>query len=230
VTSPNTCPAIVEAAQNAREQLLKSIAECMTVNVDDLSIRKGEIRKGEETVASWSDACAKITADTIVGRGRKAGRGRPPGEGHSHGAQFVDLEVDSETGVIRVNHVVAFQSCGRVVSRKTAESQIIGGVIQGISFALFENKILDRRNGAMVNPNLEWYKILGPNDMPHIQPILWEKGQTGVRALGEPPVIPTAGAVACALFNAIGAPVRHLPLTPDKVLAALDQAKKGGAA
>jgi xanthine dehydrogenase YagR molybdenum-binding subunit len=74
----------------------------------------------------------------------------------------------------------------------------------------------------MVNPNLEWYKVLGSADMPHIMPVLWVDGQTGVRSLGEPPVIPTAGAVACALFNAIGTPVRHLPLTPDKVLAALE--------
>ena len=167
---------------------------------------------------------------TIVGRGRKNQGGQHPGTGHSHGAQFVDLEVDAETGVVRVNKVIAFQSCGRVVSRKTAESQIIGAVIQGLSYALFENKILDRTTGAMVNPNLEMYKILGAADMPHIQPILWEKGQTGVRALGEPPVIPTAGATACAVFNAIGTPVRHLPLTPDKLLAALAQGKKGGGA
>ena len=78
----------------------------------------------------------------------------------------------------------------------------------------------------MVNPNLEMYKIAGAADIPHIEPILWSKGQTGVRSLGEPPTIPTSGAIACALYNAIGTPVRHLPLTPDKVLAAVE----GGAA
>ncbi|MBT8485935.1 MAG: nicotinate dehydrogenase medium molybdopterin subunit, partial [Phycisphaerales bacterium] len=70
------------------------------------------------------------------------------------------------------------------------------------------------------------YKIVGSRDMPHIEPVLWTQGQTGVRSLGEPPVVPTAGAIAAAVFNAIGAPVRHLPLTPDKVLAA----QEGGAA
>jgi xanthine dehydrogenase YagR molybdenum-binding subunit len=129
-----------------------------------------------------------------------------------------------------VKRVVAIQSGGRIVCRKTAESQVIGGVIQGISYALFENKILDRQTGSMVNPNLEMYKILGTVDMPHIEPILWEKGQTGVRSIGEPPVVPTAGAVACAVFNAIGRPVRHLPLTPDKVLAALSTASSNGGA
>ena len=128
--------------------------------------------------------------------------------------------------MIRVDRIVAIQACGRVVCRKTAESQIIGGVIQGISYALFEEKILDRNIGAMVNPDLEWYKILGTADMPHIEPVFWTKGQEGVRSLGEPPTIPTAGAIGCALHNAIGAPVRNLPLTPDKVLAAVE----GGAA
>ena len=150
--------------------------------------------------------------------------------------QAVDLEVDIETGVVRVHRVIAVQACGRVVARKTAESQIIGGVIQGLSYALFEDKRLDRNTGAMVNPNFEMYRILGPRDMPHIEPVLWTKGQTGVRSLGEPPIVPTAGAVAGAVLNAIGAPVRSIPITPSKVLEALanrpqhamaDQTRKG---
>jgi xanthine dehydrogenase YagR molybdenum-binding subunit len=86
--------------------------------------------------------------------------------------------------------------------------------------------VLDRNVGAMVNPNMEWYKLVGPNDMPHIEPVLWTRGEpTAVRSIGEPPHVPTAGAVACAVFNAIGKPVRHLPMTPDKVLAALEGAR-----
>lgn len=81
----------------------------------------------------------------------------------------------------------------------------------------------------MVNPNMEWYKILGPVDCPEILPILWAEGENlGARSVGEPPVIPTAGAVANAVANAIGARVRHLPITPNKVLAAL--AERGGVA
>jgi xanthine dehydrogenase YagR molybdenum-binding subunit len=230
VTTPNTAPVIADAALDARAQLLKAIADRAAVTVEDLTIVNGEVRHSEQKLGTWAEVCAKMPTDTIVGRGRKARNQQHPGEGNSHGAQFVALDVDSETGVIRVNRVIAIQSCGRVVCRKTAESQIIGGVIQGISYALFENRILDRVTGAMVNPNLEMYKILGSADMPHIEPILWDKGQTGVRSLGEPPGVPTAAAVACAVFNAIGVPVRHLPLTPDKVLTAIDAAQKGGAA
>jgi xanthine dehydrogenase YagR molybdenum-binding subunit len=237
VTAPNTSLAMIEAALDARQKFLKEIADRLGADASEFEIVDGEIRRGGAKLVNWNDACAKMATETTVGKGQSderhtAARKAHSGKGHSNGAQFVDLEVDAETGVIRVRRVVAFQACGRVLCRKTTESQIIGGVIQGISFALFENRLLDRQTGAMVNPNLEMYKILGSADMPHIEPLLWEKGQTGVRSLGEPPVIPTAGAVACAVFNAIGAPVRHLPLTPDKVLAALDDAMKakGGAA
>jgi xanthine dehydrogenase YagR molybdenum-binding subunit len=130
---------------------------------------------------------------------------------------------------VMVEKVVAIQACGRIVSRKTAESQIIGGVIQGISFALFEERVLDRERGAMLNANMEWYRILGSRDMPHIEPILWDDGGTGVRPLGEPPVIPTAGAIGAAVADAIGVPVRSLPITPARVLAAV-AAAEGGAA
>ena len=88
-------------------------------------------------------------------------------------------------------------------------------------FVLAVRGKVDPRPEGMVNPNLEMYKVLGSADMPHIEPVLWTKNQDGVRSLGEPPTIPTAGAIACAVYNAIGTPIRHLPLTPDKVLAAL---------
>ncbi len=230
VTAPSTAPAMITAATDAKRKLLDAIAQFENVSSDELDLVDGQVLRNGEPMATFGEVCARLPSESIVGQG-KFGRsgGLNWGTGHSNGAQFVEIEVDTETGVIRAKKVVAIQSCGRVVSRKTAESQIIGGVIQGLSFALFENRLLDRVTGAMLNPNLEMYKILGAGDMPHILPILWDPGQTGVRCLGEPPVIPTAGAVACALLNAIGRPIRHLPLTPDKVLAAIGEADKGGA-
>ena len=145
--------------------------------------------------------------------------------------QFAEVEVDTETGYVRVVRVVALQNAGRAVNRLLTESQIIGGVIQGISFALYEEKLLDPKTGAMVNPNLEMYKIMGPVDCPEIVPIIWSEGEDlGARSVGEPVVIPTAGAVANAVSNAIGVRVRSLPITPAKVLAALASAAgRGGA-
>ncbi|MFN7020966.1 MAG: xanthine dehydrogenase family protein molybdopterin-binding subunit [Phycisphaerales bacterium] len=225
VTSPTTAPTMAAVARNARQQLFEVLANEAGGKAEEFDIREGVVLRNGQRYLSWEEACGKLPNDGIVANKGKGERG----DGHSNGVQFVKLDVDTDTGVIHVRHVVAIQSCGRVICRKTAESQIIGGVIQGLSYALFENKLLDRNTGAMVNDNFESYKILGPNDMPHIEPILWSKGQTGVKALGEPPTIPTAGATACALFNAIGRPVRDLPLTPAKVLAALE-AGEGGAA
>lgn len=218
VTSPTTAPTMAAVARDAKRQLLELLAAKANAKAEDFEIKDGEVLLKGKKHLTWEQACSNLPNDGITANKGDAING----EGHSQGAQFVKLVVDAETGVIHVKHVVAIQSCGRVLCRKTAESQIIGGVIQGISYALFEDKILDRNTGAMVNDNFEWYKILGSNDMPHIEPVLWSKGQTKVCALGEPPTIPTAGAVACALFNAIGTPVRHLPLTPDKVLLALE--------
>jgi xanthine dehydrogenase YagR molybdenum-binding subunit len=231
VTSPNTAPAMTAAAEDARRQLLQMLAEASGGSAGDLEIKDGQILRQQQPFMTWFDACRRMSGESITGRGRwdREAQQRDTSSGHSHGVQLVELHVDSETGVIRVDRVVAIQACGRAVCRKTAESQIIGGVIQGISYALFEERILDRNFGAMLNPNLEWYKIAGSADMPRIEPILWTKGQTGVRSLGEPPTIPTAGAIAGALYNALGTPVRRLPLAPPAVLAALAALEGGDA-
>jgi xanthine dehydrogenase YagR molybdenum-binding subunit len=92
---------------------------------------------------------------------------------------------------------------------------------------LFEDRILNRQTGAMVNTDMNMYKIAGSLDVPEIVPLIWrEDRDVGVNSLGEPPIVPTAGAIACAVANAIGAQVRSAPLTPDKVLAAI-AAKNG---
>lgn len=226
VTLANVYPASFRAGEDARDKFLAFLGSSLGVEAGLLSIKGGEVFNDGKKILSWSDACAKI-GDAIVGRGHNDQRTRraDEGDGHSSGVQAVEVEVDTSTGVVRAKRVVAIQACGRAVFRKGAESQIMGGVIQGLSFALFESKIMDRSTGTMVNPNMEQYKILGPDDMPHIVPVLWTKDQTSPRSLAEPPVVPTAGALACAVFNAIGTPVRSLPITPDKVLAAL----RGGA-
>ena len=141
------------------------------------------------------------------------------------GAQFAEVEVDTDTGQIRVLKVVSANDCGFPINTLTTESQIIGAMIQGVSWALFENRILDRTVGTMVNPNLEAYKILGAADMFEAVPIVVEVANAGnntsAAGIGEPPIVPTLAAIANAVFNATGARVHTLPLTPDKVLAHL---------
>ena len=209
------------AADLARERILAGVAEREKLDATKLTIDDGVIMEGGRKVVRWEDACRRLSEPVSV-TGEFDGRASAYwGEGSSEGVQAARVEVDCETGQVFVREVIAIQSCGLPLVRKTAESQIMGGVIQGASYALFEEQVLDPATGAVLNANLESYKILGSEDCPRIIPVLWRDDQTGVRALGEPPVVPTAAAIANAVFNAIGRPVRDLPLRPDRVLAAL---------
>src|SRR5690606_34460881 len=100
-----------------------------------------------------------------------------------------------------------------------------GGVLQGISYALYENRVLDRGRGLMLNANFETYKILGARETPAIEVVLLEeyrgRSSTDAGGIGEPATVPTAAAIANAIYNATGARVRELPMTPARVLAAL---------
>jgi xanthine dehydrogenase YagR molybdenum-binding subunit len=144
------------------------------------------------------------------------------------GVQFAEVEVDIETGVTKVSRIVCVQDCGLILDPLTAESQCIGGMVMGVNYALFENRLLDRNTGIMVNPNMEWYLVPGISDVPQIDVTIVDQPTRGVVGLGEPPVISTAAAVANAVANATGARVRGLPLTPQAVLTAIEQAKAGG--
>jgi xanthine dehydrogenase YagR molybdenum-binding subunit len=141
------------------------------------------------------------------------------------GVQFAEASVDIETGIIRVERVVAVHDCGRPMNPLQIESQIQGGVLMGVSYALFENRILDQNTGGMVNPNLEAYKFAGPRETPNIDVMILEnyQGQSATDAYGiaEPANIATAPAIANAVYNAIGVRLRALPMTPAAVLAAL---------
>ena len=131
---------------------------------------------------------------------------------------------------MRVVKMVSVNDCGLPVNPLTAESQVIGAMIQGASWALLENRVLDPNVGTMVNPNLEWYKIFTPADMfeAHsiLTPIANLGNNTSTAGIGEPPIVPTLAAVANAVYNAIGVRVRELPITPDRVLAALSEARR----
>jgi xanthine dehydrogenase YagR molybdenum-binding subunit len=151
---------------------------------------------------------------------------------NTFGAHFAEVEVDLDTGNIRVIKHVAVHEVGRVLNRLTAESQVVGGVTQGISTALFEERLIDENTGKMVNPNWQNYKIATALDMPEIVPIFVDLvdpriNNLGNKGLGEPPRIPSSAAVANAVFNAVGVHLREIPMTPDKVLAAL-RAKEAG--
>ena len=141
------------------------------------------------------------------------------------GVQFAEVAVDTETGIVRVERVVAVQDCGRPINPRQIESQVHGGILMGLSYALFEERILDQHTGRMVNPDLEHYKLAGPRETPAIDVVILENYQgnssTDAYGIAEPANIATAPAIANAVYNAIGVRLRSLPMTPAAILAAL---------
>ena len=141
------------------------------------------------------------------------------------GVQFAEVAVDTETGMVRVERVVAVQDCGRPINPAQLESQVHGGVLMGLSYALLENRILDARTGRMVNADLEHYKLAGAGETPDIDVVILENYQgnsaTDAYGIAEPANIATAPAIANAVHNAIGVRLHNLPMTPAAVLEAL---------
>ena len=141
---------------------------------------------------------------------------------------MADVSVDVETGVVTLNEMVAVQDCGLIIDLKTAESQVYGGLIMGITYALYEEAVYDARTGRMLNADMEFYRLAGYSDIGRLKVhMMTGKGfdERGVIGLGEPPVISPGAAISNAVANACGVRVSHLPLTPDRVVNAL---QKGG--
>jgi len=221
-TAASTTPGIRIAALKALEALKEKVAPALGVTADALVAAGGRIQVKDtpSKSLSWAEACKRIGPQPITAQGDWA-----PGmtSATTSGVQFAEAKVDIKTGIVRVTRVLAIQDCGLVLNQLTAESQVYGGVIGSLNFALYEDRILDRRTGQMVNPNLEWYLLAGMSDIPQIDVRLKNMPERGVVGLGEPPTVPTAAAIALAVRNAIGATVRSLPLTPAKIFESLQQ-------
>jgi xanthine dehydrogenase YagR molybdenum-binding subunit len=140
---------------------------------------------------------------------------------------FAEVSVDTETGLVKVDKVVAVHNSGLILNPLTWASQVNGGVLMGIGYGLYENRIMDPATGYMVNANLEDYRLMGSTDIPEIEILRYDEPERGVIGIGEPATIPTPGAIANAIYNACGARIREMPFTPDKVLGALAAVKEG---
>jgi xanthine dehydrogenase YagR molybdenum-binding subunit len=226
-TAASVTPAIRVTAINALDKLFAKVAPTLGVAPADLVAEGGRIHVAGNSSkgVSWKDACKLIGTEPISVDGEWADG--LSGSGTS-GVQFAEATVDIETGIVRVTRILAIQDCGLIVNKLTAESQAYGGVIAAINFALFEDRILDRVTGQMVNPNMEMYLLAGMSDVPKIDIMLNNMPERGVIGIGEPPTVSTASAIANAVRNATGATIRSLPMHPHKVLAAIEQEKAGG--
>jgi len=226
MTAPSTTPAVRQAAAHLKEKLFKVAAPRLGAEPTDLEAADGNIRVrfDPSRAIAFSELCRRIPGDSISAHGEHVMNYGGFRQGQA-GCQFAEVEVDTETGVVRVLKVVAVHDAGRIIDPLTARSQVNGGVLMGISFALFEERRLDPQTGLMVNPTMDDYKLIGSLDAPEIEAIFVEVANgvnnTGALGLGEPTHVPTAGAIACAVYDAIGVPIRSLPITPDRVLQAL---------
>jgi xanthine dehydrogenase YagR molybdenum-binding subunit len=222
------------AAADARDALFAKVAPALNTQPDQLECVHGKVSvKGDSSRSlSWKEACSKLGVMPLTIRGKNPDKSKPPDLTNSGvgGVQMAEVEVDTDTGVVKVKKMVAVQDCGLVIDLKTAETQCYGALIMGISYSLYEEKVMDPTTGRMLNADMGFYRLAGLSDIPElVVHMMTGKGydERGVIGLGEPPVISPGAAISNAVANAIGVRVPFLPLTPDRVLAALEQ--KAGA-
>jgi xanthine dehydrogenase YagR molybdenum-binding subunit len=220
-------PAVRQAAHEVKTKLFAAVGKKLDAPPGELRIAPGRVESAANPSKSltWKQACAAIPTDELAAiASRPADWPGPPADGYG-GVQFAQVAVDTETGVIRVLRVVAVHECGRLINPLAIQSQINGGILHGISWALFEDRRLDGKTGRMLNANMDQYKILGAKDTPFIEVILLDQyvglNSTDAHGIGEPANVATAAAIANAVYNAIGVRIRELPMTPRTVLAAL---------
>lgn len=220
-------PAIRDAANEVVRQLLDAASTIMEIPASRLSVRENAILI--DGAPSRATPVAEITSQlgphTIQGRGARADNPKTKAV-RTFGAQFAEVEVDIATGDLRVLRIVTAHDVGRIVNPTIIDSQIVGGVTQGLGFAMAEGQVIDHALGRVMNPNLEEYKVPTVADVPEIRHIHvgvpdTEANSTGVKGVGEPPLVPTAPAIANAIFDATGIRLDENPFSHRRMLDAL---------
>jgi CO/xanthine dehydrogenase Mo-binding subunit len=219
-------PAVRAAAADAKQQLLKAAGIIFETAPERLCVSDGNIfTEGRSDRMAVEEVTKRIAPHMILGHGA-----RGPNPQHqsvrTFGAQCVEVEVDIETGDVQVLRVVAAHDCGRIINPTMVDSQVIGGVTQGLGFALTEERVVDAASGVVLNANLEDYKVPTVADVPPIvhAPVDLPDpaaNPTGAKGIGEPPLVPTAPAIANAVFDAVGVRLRQVPLSRHRLLEAL---------
>ncbi len=233
--------AVKAAAEDARHQLFAMASEMLGVTPEELIAEDGRIHAPDGRGISITDAAQEYMYQhgglPVLGRGYFV----PPGVEVSHpetkhgniscaypfGVQVAEVEVDVDTGCVRVLKVVAAHDVGKLINPLGAEGQLEGGIAQGVGFALTEHIKMDC--GKVTNPSFLDYKIPTTLDVPEVECIFVESqdpyGPYGAKGIAEPAIIPTAPAIANAVFNAIGVWITELPITPERILTALQEAR-----
>ena len=223
---------VKKAAETLRQQILEITAGQLEANIDDLTIKDGFVHvKGSEDrglnfrdvykVASMTEGGPLIASASVPMQGTTL----------QYAPQVVEVEVDMETGEVKIIDVTAVQDVGFALNPMSVEGQIEGGATQALGYGLAEQMLFDPETGRNTNPGFLDYKIPSSADVPNIKTVMVEVPAKdtlyGARGVGEPPIVATGTAIANAVADAIGAPVLHLPVTPERVLQAIQQKANG---
>ena len=227
-TVPSMGPAVRSAAADAKRQLIELGAQRFHLEERVLDLKDGRFVSSDGS--SWP--LTEITS--LLGEGQILGKGsrgpNPAGmQVLTFGVQVAEVAVDVETGEVRVDKIVAIHDVGRVINKLGASSQVEGGIIQGIGHTLSEERIVDPATGSILTRTLDAYKMPTIADVPEIVTDLVDVPDEhltnlGAKGLGEPPIVPTAAAIANAIRDATGADVRSLPISREEMLRALREA------
>ncbi|MBI3089860.1 MAG: xanthine dehydrogenase family protein molybdopterin-binding subunit [Candidatus Tectomicrobia bacterium] len=219
--------AVQNAAADLRAQMQRVAAELLEAAAADVVLRDGAalVRGAPDRRLSYaqvSQHAHQRSGGPLIGRGSFQSKVRP---GPAFAVQVADVEVDPDTGKVLVHRLFAAHDLGLAVNPLAVEGQIEGGVLQGIGYALMEETVV--RDGVVLNPHLTDYRMPTPLDQPPIVACIVEaglgEGPYGAKAIGEPPCVPTAAALANAIYHAVGVRLHDLPITPERLRLAIQR-------
>jgi CO/xanthine dehydrogenase Mo-binding subunit len=227
-TTPSMGPAVRAAAADAAKQILEIAAQRFQLEERVLSLRGGQVVSADGGSWPLEEVTGLLDEGQILGKGS---RGPNPAGMRvlTFGVQVAEVAVDVETGEVRVERIYAVHDVGRVINPLGASSQLEGGIIQGLGHTLSEQRLLDPESGTVLSQTLDAYKVPTIADVPELVTELLDipdphLTNLGTKGLGEPPIVPTAAAIANAIRDATGAAVRSLPITREEMLRALREA------
>jgi CO/xanthine dehydrogenase Mo-binding subunit len=218
--------AVQKAAEDAAEKIKKIAATELEASPEDIELKEGKAfvkglpSRSVEFVKIAKRSMSRTTP--VLGNGASAQRAQAPG----FAAHLAKVKVDRETGEVKILEYVATQDVGKAINPGEVEGQVHGGVTQGLGWALYEELVYDD-SGTLLSGSLMDYTVLNAPQVPNYEIILVEvpspDGPFGARGVGEPPVIPGGGTINSAIFDAVGIRQTEIPMTPQRILKALNQ-------
>jgi CO/xanthine dehydrogenase Mo-binding subunit len=234
--------AAVQAAQRMRDKVFAAVSADLGVPVEKLVARDGRIFDSDDPQVGMDWPAAVAVASVLQAplvtagsyktpklAGPYKGGGVGPSPAYSYTASVVELECDPETGVVDVERVWIAHDIGKAINRVSVEGQVVGSVYMALGEALFEEQTF--RRGYLKNPSILEYRSPTFLEMPEVETFLVEtddpEGPFGAKEVGQGPLLPVIPAVANAIYDAVGVRVDEVPISPDKVVKALQEKAKG---